>query len=116
MIKLIRNNKGFTLIEMMIVLLIISILILITIPNVTKHSASIDDKGCKAFAKMVEGQIQAYKIEFKKIPKVEDLTKEGYLKGIESCPNGTDIIIDENDGSVTITGDVAARNETISLT
>ncbi|MEI4771415.1 competence type IV pilus major pilin ComGC [Psychrobacillus sp. FJAT-51614] len=108
-----KNNKGFTLIEMMIVLLIISILILITIPNVTKHSASIDDKGCKAFAKMVEGQIQAYKIEFKKIPNVEDLTKEGYLKGIESCPNGTEIIIDEKDGSVTITGAVVIENETM---
>ena len=34
----VKNDKGFTLIEMMIVLLIISILILIAIPNVTKHS------------------------------------------------------------------------------
>ena len=38
--KYLKNEKGFTLIEMMIVLLIISVLILITIPNVTKHSAN----------------------------------------------------------------------------
>ena len=44
--KLINNEKAFTLIEMMIVLLIISVLILIAIPNVTKHSKSIDEKGC----------------------------------------------------------------------
>jgi len=40
-----NNEKGFTLIEMLIVLLIISVLILVTIPNVTKHFATIDDKG-----------------------------------------------------------------------
>ena len=45
----IKNEKGFTLIEMMIVLLIISVLILIAIPNVTKHSKSIDAKGCAAY-------------------------------------------------------------------
>ena len=47
--KLLENNRGFTLVEMMIVLLIISVLILIPIPNVTKHSASIDEKRCRAF-------------------------------------------------------------------
>ena len=60
--KYLKNKKGFTLIEMMIVLLIISVLILITIPNVTKHSATIDDKGCEAYVKMVQGQVEAYKI------------------------------------------------------
>lgn len=47
--KKITCQKGFTLIEMMVVLLIISVLILIAIPNVTKHSATIDDKGCEAY-------------------------------------------------------------------
>jgi len=47
-------QKGFTLIEMMVVLLIISVLILIAIPNVTKHSATIDDKGCEAYVKTNE--------------------------------------------------------------
>lgn len=41
-----RNEKGFTLIEMMIVLFVISILLLITIPNVTKNQSSITEKGC----------------------------------------------------------------------
>ena len=36
--KNIMNQKGFTLIEMLIVLLIISVLILITVPNLTKHN------------------------------------------------------------------------------
>lgn len=49
MMKRLNQQAGFTLIEMLIVLLIISILILITIPNVTKHFATIDKKGCTAY-------------------------------------------------------------------
>ena len=58
---------------MMIVLLIISVLILISIPNVTKHSNRIDEKSCEAYVKMVEGQVAAYKMENKKIPTLSDL-------------------------------------------
>ena len=32
-----KNEKGFTLMEMMIVLFVITILLLITIPNIAKH-------------------------------------------------------------------------------
>lgn len=39
-----KNEKGFTLIEMLIVLLVITVLLLITIPNVTKHNSSIQKK------------------------------------------------------------------------
>jgi len=106
--KILTNEKAFTLVEMMIVLLIISVLILITIPNVTKHSASIDEKGCKAFARMVEGQVEAYKIEKRTIPTLDDLVTEGFLKGDKTCPNGTPVLIDPNDGRVTIEGEETA--------
>ncbi len=96
--KLIKREEGFTLIEMMIVLLIISVLVLIAIPNVTKHSKSIDEKGCKAYVKMVEGQIAAYKMDHHKYP--DDLTEmDGYLPEDASCPDGRDIVI--KDGIVT---------------
>lgn len=36
-----KNEKGFTLIEMMIVMLIISVLLIITIPNVYEKLSSI---------------------------------------------------------------------------
>ena len=96
-----KNEKGFTLIEMLIVLLIISILILITIPNVTKHFATIDEKGCEAYIHMVQGQVEAYKIDNKKLPKDIDALVEGdYLKETETtCPNGNTVEIQE-DGSV----------------
>ncbi|ARD49567.1 competence protein ComG [Sporosarcina sp. P37] len=79
---------------MMIVLLIITVLILIAIPNVTKHSKSIDDKGCDAYVKMVEGQVQAYKMDKKEIPTITKLTEGGYLPESPACPNGSAIAID----------------------
>ena len=96
-----KNEKGFTLIEMLIVLLIISVLILVTIPNVTKHFATIDDKGCEAYLKMVQGQVEAYKIDNNSIPTLTQLKTAGYLNDEEGtgCPNG-DLIEIESDGSV----------------
>lgn len=91
--NLISNEKGFTLIEMMIVLLIITVLVLIAIPNVTKHSKSIDEKGCDAYVKMVEGQVQAYKMDKKTIPTIAELTTDDYLPSDPKCPDGTAITI-----------------------
>jgi competence protein ComGC len=76
-----KNQNGFTLIEMMIVLLIISVLLIITIPNIANHSANIDKKGCQAYVKMVEAQVQAYKLDKQTYPAtLEVLETEGYLK------------------------------------
>ncbi|MGE6488439.1 competence type IV pilus major pilin ComGC [Paenisporosarcina sp. NPDC076898] len=99
--KKIKWQKGFTLIEMMVVLLIISVLILIAIPNVTKHSATIDEKGCEAYIKMVQGQVEAYRIDEKSIPTIVELTTSGYLnEGETTCPNGKSIQIDATTGLV----------------
>ncbi|MCG7345143.1 prepilin-type N-terminal cleavage/methylation domain-containing protein [Sporosarcina sp. ACRSL] len=98
--KIVKEESGFTLIEMMIVLLIISVLVLIAIPNVTKHSKSIDDKGCKAYVKMVEGQVTAYKMEKHEYPSLQELIDHDYLPDGAQCPDGTEILIAE-DGKVT---------------
>lgn len=87
--KLFNNQRGFTLIEMLIVMLIITVLIAIAIPNVAKQTASVDDKGCKAFVQMVQGQVESYRMDNKKVPQLADLVSEGYLKsGDTNCPNG----------------------------
>ncbi|MEH7417691.1 competence type IV pilus major pilin ComGC [Neobacillus drentensis] len=89
-----KNEKGFTLIEMMIVMLIISVLLMITIPNVAKHNSNINSKGCEAYVKMVQAQVQSYQMEKNKIPTLAELKSEGYLKDIKGCPNGQEIEID----------------------
>lgn len=91
----IMNEKGFTLIEMMIVLLVISVLLIITIPNVTKHNSKINNKGCEAFVQMVQAQVQAYEIDKREKPaNIQALIDEKYLnEGENTCPNGAEISI-----------------------
>ncbi|MBV7507462.1 prepilin-type N-terminal cleavage/methylation domain-containing protein [Bacillus sp. sid0103] len=102
-----KNEKGFTLIEMMIVMLVISVLLIITIPNVAKHNSNINNKGCDAYVKMVQAQVQAYEMDKNKIPTMEELKTEGYLKtDSKGCPNGNTIEIDSY-GTVTAAAKVS---------
>jgi competence protein ComGC len=103
---MIKNQKGFTLIEMMIVLLVISVLLVITVPNVTKNNSSINEKGCEAFVNMVQGQVQAYQLEHNKLPTVEDLTNGKYINQTK-CPSNKAITI--VDGKVTVDDDGAVE-------
>ena len=96
-----KNEKGFTLIEMMIVMLIISVLLIITIPNVAKHNSNINSKGCEAYVKMVQAQVQAYQMEKNKIPTLAELETAGYLTNVKGCPNGQEVAIDSTTGNVT---------------
>ena len=90
---------------MMIVLLIISVLILIAIPNVTKHSKSIDEKGCSAYVHMVQGQVEAFKMDEKHLPtSLAELTEKEYLPENVQCPDGTQLLIDA-DGKVDKVGE-----------
>lgn len=92
--KFIKNEKAFTMIEMMIVLLVISILILIALPNVTKNSKTIDDKGCDAYVKMVQGQVEAYKLDKKTLPtSIQQLSEDQYLPEGAQCPDGRELTI-----------------------
>jgi competence protein ComGC len=104
-LKLIRNEQGFTLIEMLVVLMIITILIFVAIPNITKHSKNINNKGCQAFVDMVQGQVEAYEMEFHKYPvDVAELESQGYLVNKKtSCPNGKEVQID-SEGKVSEVG------------
>lgn len=98
-----KNENGFTLIEMMIVMLVISVLLIITIPNVTKHNSNINNKGCEAFTKMVQAQVQAYEIENNKLPTLEDLKTDKYIND-EKCPDGRTTVKIDEDGTVTAGG------------
>ncbi|MDT3967480.1 competence type IV pilus major pilin ComGC, partial [Staphylococcus saprophyticus] len=55
--KLKINRKAFTLIEMLLVLLIISLLLILIIPNIAKQSSHLQNTGCEAQLKMIDSQI-----------------------------------------------------------
>jgi competence protein ComGC len=78
-----RNKKmkysGFTLLEMLVVLLIISVLILLFVPNLSKHKDGVDQKGNEAITKIIETQTELYVMEKNQTPTVEQLVKEQYI-------------------------------------
>ncbi|WP_163102607.1 competence type IV pilus major pilin ComGC [Peribacillus alkalitolerans] len=95
------NEKGFTLIEMLIVLLVISILLIITVPNIVKQQASIQEKGCDAFVKMVQAQVQAYQLDNNKLPtSLDELVTGGYIIQ-KSCPNGDSLAL-SSEGEISV--------------
>ena len=46
--KMLRNEKGFTLVEMLIVLAVISVLVLLVIPNAIAILGTANEQGCEA--------------------------------------------------------------------
>ncbi|ARK31433.1 competence type IV pilus major pilin ComGC [Halalkalibacter krulwichiae] len=98
--KIVRKQDGFTLIEMLIVLMIISVLLLIVVPNMSKNNDVANDKGCEATVKLIQAQVHAYKLENTSFPQNLDvLESEKYVEKI-TCPNGADVGYDASTGIV----------------
>ncbi|UCZ54573.1 prepilin-type N-terminal cleavage/methylation domain-containing protein [Bacillus shivajii] len=97
-----KSEYGFTLIEMMIVLVIISILLLIAVPNMTKNKGIANDAGCDATIELLQTQVVAYQIENdQEIPDSIDELEEYVDREKLTCPDGTKLTID-TDGKVTV--------------
>ncbi|MGG1686426.1 competence type IV pilus major pilin ComGC [Pseudalkalibacillus sp. NRS-1564] len=91
----IKGEKGFTLIEMMIVIMIISILLLIAVPGLTKNNEVVEAKSCEATIKVAQTQVAAYKANVGSYPtSINDLVLEEYLDMDEvTCPGGEELIV-----------------------
>ncbi|MDY0396676.1 competence type IV pilus major pilin ComGC [Virgibacillus halophilus] len=75
-----KNEKGFTLIEMLIVLLIISVLIILIVPNLARKTKDVNTKGCNALVTVVQAQVDAYHLDHGNVPASLDvLQQEGYI-------------------------------------
>ncbi len=86
-----KNTKGFTLLEMVIVIMIISILFLLTVPNIQKVLGIVDEKGCEAQLKVVDAAILQYELKNDSTPSsLSELISEGLLTEKQTkCRNQT---------------------------
>ncbi|WP_407391468.1 competence type IV pilus major pilin ComGC [Carnobacterium jeotgali] len=74
------NQQGFTLIEMVMVLFIISILMLLIVPNVVKQKDSIDEQGTEALVTVIQTQVELYELDGAKgVVSLASLQDQGYL-------------------------------------
>ncbi|WP_164668622.1 competence type IV pilus major pilin ComGC [Virgibacillus doumboii] len=103
---MLKNKKGFTLIEMLIVLMIISVLIILIVPNLSDKSKEVYDKGCNALISVVQAQVDAYYIEKKNYPaSIDALETAGYItEDQKECPDQTSLQLttDTESGKTTV--------------
>jgi type II secretion system protein G len=84
-----KNNKGFTLVELMVVVVIIGILVAIAIPVYNASTARAEAGACEANIRMIESAIEQYKMNNDgTVPSWTDLTtgEKQYFKSEQKCP------------------------------
>lgn len=88
-------KKGFTLLEMIIVVSIISVLFILSVPNIQKVLGIVNNKGCDALVKVVDAAIVEYRLEYDRDPGgTGDLISAGLMSSEQqTCENGKTIAI-----------------------
>src|SRR5690625_2569885 len=87
-----KKEEAFTFIEMLIVLAIISVLIILIVPNLTGKSREVNDKGCDALVKVVQTQVNAYHLDHGRYPnQLKDLVDDYITRDQLTCPNGVEL-------------------------
>jgi len=101
---MLKKEDGFTLIEMLIVLTIISLLIILIIPNLGAKSKEVNEKGCEALKEVVQAQVNAYQLDTGRFPSNIGVLEGEYITENQTeCKDGRKLTLDGN-GVVGISG------------
>ncbi|TFG84111.1 MAG: prepilin-type N-terminal cleavage/methylation domain-containing protein [Erysipelotrichales bacterium] len=90
-------KKGFTMLEMILVVAVLSMLLILTVPNIQKVMGIVNRKGCDAQLKIVDTAILEYSLLSGNPPRtISDLINEGLLnEGQRYCQNHDEIILED---------------------
>ena len=82
-----KNEAGFTLMELMIVMMIIGVLTTLAIPSFVSAVRSAKEAVLKEDLRVMRSAIDSYTMDKQKAPQsLEDLVQDGYLKVIPEDP------------------------------
>lgn len=94
-------KKGFTVLEMILVLTVITIVVLLTIPNIAQKKKIINNIGCQALMEVVNSQILVYELDGKKAENIDQLVEADLLTPSQTvCPNGAEIEIIDGQAAI----------------
>jgi type IV pilus assembly protein PilA len=126
--QLLRKDEGFTLIELMVVVLIIGILVAIAIPVFNSAKANAQRKSCFANERTVEGAAHSFEASTGTLPGQDDKystlmtdlqagkTIDSYLAAIPVCPaNPKQGVAGQDDAGTTYSWDHVNAKLTCSI-
>lgn len=100
--KVIKNERGFTLIELMVVIVIIGIIAALVVPKVTNVLGSAKEETDKANLQTLQTAVERVYAKTGSYPtssNLESTLENGYIKEFPSDPQGGTYSI-KNDGTV----------------
>lgn len=112
-----QDQKGFTLVELMVVVVILGILVAIAVPLYNAQTEKAKTTTCQANQRIIESAIVQWSMDMdpddmdpddmdpdnenNDIPDLVDLVRDGYLQSEPKCPSNGTYEIKQDEGSVT---------------
>lgn len=88
--RALKQQRGFSLVELMIVVIILGILVAIAIPVYRVSQKEAETKACKSNQRLIESAAEQYYLKEGSYPSdVDALVNGGYLKNKPKCPDET---------------------------
>jgi len=118
MVNILRDERGFSFLEMSFVLAIIGFFMLIGIPNYKAVAEKAQETSCEANRKLIEAQLENYYIDNHDYPTgtvddiLEKLVVDKYFKDEPVCPVQSGTYTIDTSGPLSVTCDIHAESTT----